>query len=73
VKVEVPSKLEEWVSAQLEAGAFHSADELLTEALELLKMRLALEEQSAFLSQDAKRRAALRELVEQGQRLRMGY
>ena len=64
-------QLEAWVSMQIEMGAFEDPDQVLTEALELLKMRVALEDQSAFLSQDPKRRAALRELIKQGQQLGM--
>ena len=57
------------MSTQIETGAFEDPNQVLTEALELLKMRVALEDQSAFLSPDFERRAALRELVEQGQQL----
>lgn len=64
-------QLEAWVSTQIKTGAFEDPNQVLTEALELLKMRVALENQSAFLSQDIERRAALRELVEQGQQLGM--
>ena len=71
--VTLPPQLETWVSKQVKEGVFNDTDQVLTEALELLQMRLALEENSVFLSQDAKRLAALRELVEQGQQLNMGY
>jgi hypothetical protein len=36
-------------------------------------MQEEVKEQSAFLSQDAKRRAAMRQLVEQGKQLNMDY
>lgn len=67
----LPPQLEAWVSTQVKTGAFDDTDQVLTEALELLKMRVALENQSAFLSQNPERRAALRELVEQGQQFGM--
>ena len=69
----LPAKLETWVSQQVQKGAYYDTNQVLTEALELLQMRVALEESSKFLSQDPKRRAALQELVEQGQELNMGY
>ena len=71
--VTLSPQLEAWITAQVKDGVYNDTNQVLTEALELLKMRVALETQSAFLSQDAKRRAALRELVEQGQQLNMGY
>ena len=71
--VTLPPQLETWVSKQVKEGVFNDTDQVLTEALELLQMRLALEENSVFLSQDVNRLAALRELVEQGQQLNMGY
>ena len=71
--VNLPAKLETWVSQQVQKGVYYDTNQVLTEALELLQMRVALEESSKFLSQDPKRRAALQELVEQGQELNMGY
>ena len=65
----LPPQLEAWVATQIKSGAFNDTDQVLTEAIELLKMRVALEHQSAFLSQDLERRTALRELVELGQQL----
>ena len=69
----LPANLETWVSQQVQKGVYQDTNQLLTEALELLQMRVALEENSKHLSQDLKRREALRELVEQGQELNMGY
>jgi putative addiction module CopG family antidote len=71
--VSLPPQLEAWVSSQVKMGSFADADQVLTEALKLLKMHVALEEQSALLVQDSKRREALQELVQQGQDLGMGY
>ena len=71
--VTLPTQLETWVSAQIQDGTYADTNEVLVEALELLKMRMALERQSAFLSEDSQRRAALRELVQQGQEQNLGY
>ena len=71
--VTLPAKLETWIAQQVQKGVYQDTNQLLAEALELLQMRVALEENSKFLSQDPKRREALRELVEQGQELNMGY
>ena len=65
----LPANLETWVSQQVQKGVYQDTNQLLTEALELLQMRVALEENSKHLSQDLKRREALRELVEQGVRI----
>ena len=65
----LPANLETWVSQQVQKGVYQDTNQLLTEALELLQMRVALEENSKHLSQDLKRREALRELVEQGVRV----
>jgi putative addiction module CopG family antidote len=73
MNVTLPPQLEAWVNAKVRNGVYGDTEQVLTQALELLKMQEELKEQSAFLSQDAKRRAALRELVEQGQQLNMGY
>jgi Arc/MetJ-type ribon-helix-helix transcriptional regulator len=66
-------QLEARIAARVKNGVYNNIEQVLTQALELLKMQEDLETQSTFLSQDAKRRAALRELVEQGQLLNMGY
>jgi putative addiction module CopG family antidote len=71
--VTLPTQLETWVSSQIQEGVYADTNEILVDALELLKMRVALEKQSVFLSEDSQRRAALRELVEQGQLLNIGY
>ena len=71
--VTLPAKLETWIAQQVQKGVYQDTNQLFAEALELLQMRVALEENSKFLSQDPKRREALRELVEQGQELNMGY
>ncbi len=71
--VSLPPQLEAWIAAKVKNGVYNNTEQVLTQALELLKMQEELETQSAFLSQDTKRRAALRELVEQGQLLNMGY
>jgi putative addiction module CopG family antidote len=73
MNVTLPPQLEAWVNAKVRNGVYGDTEQVLTQALELLKMQEELKEQSAFLSQDAKRLAALRELVEQGQQLNMGY
>ena len=49
--VTLPTQLETWVSSQVQAGVYADTNEVLVEALELLKMQVALEEQVAFLSQ----------------------
>jgi putative addiction module CopG family antidote len=71
--VSLSPQLEAWIAARVKNGVYNNTEQVLTQALELLKMQEELEAQSVFLSQDAKRRAALRELVEQGQLLNMGY
>ncbi len=71
--VSLSPQLEEWIAARVKNGVYNNTEQVLTQALELLKMQEELETQSAFLPEDAKRRAALRELVEQGQLLNMGY
>jgi putative addiction module CopG family antidote len=71
--VSLSPQLEAWIAARVKNGVYNNTEQVLTQALELLKMQEELETQSVFLSQDAKRRAALRELVEQGQLLNMGY
>ena len=71
--VSLSPQLEAWIAARVENGVYDNTEQVLTQALELLKMQEDLEAQSAFLPEDAKRRAALRELVEQGQLLNMGY
>ena len=71
--VTLPAKLETWIAQQVQKGVYQDTNQLLAEALELLQMRVALEENLKFLSQDPKRREALCELVEQGQELNMGY
>jgi putative addiction module CopG family antidote len=71
--VTLPTQLETWVSSQVQDGTYADTNEVLVEALKLLKMRVALEKQSDFLSEDNQRRAALRELVQQGQEQNLGY
>jgi putative addiction module CopG family antidote len=71
--VSLSPQLEAWIAARVKNGVYNNTEQVLTQALELLKMQEDLETQSVFLSQDVKRRAALRELVEQGQLLNMGY
>ena len=71
--VTLPTQLEHWVSSQIQDGTYANTNEVLVEALELLKMRVALEKQSEFLSGDHQRRAALRELVQQGQERNLVY
>jgi putative addiction module CopG family antidote len=71
--VSLSPQLEAWIAARVKNGVYNNTEQVLTQALELLKMQEELETQSAFLPEDEKRRAALRELVEQGQLLNMGY
>jgi putative addiction module CopG family antidote len=71
--VSLSPQLEAWIAARVKNGVYNNTEQVLTQALELLKMQEDLEAQSVFLSQDVKRRTALRELVEQGQLLNMGY
>ncbi len=73
MNISLPTQLETWMTEQIQTGIYANTNEVLTDALELLKMRVALEQETALLSADHTRRAALRELVEQGQDMKLGY
>lgn len=73
MNISLPTQLETWMTEQVQTGIYASTNEVLMDALGLLKMRIALEKETALLSADQTRRAALRELVAQGQDMKLGY